>query len=1013
MIPVKLTIKGLYSYKETTEIDFGRLTEGRLFGIFGAVGSGKSALLEAITYALFGETERLNSRENRGYNMMNLKSSELWIDFEFKIGATAADRYRFTVSQKRNSKRFQDVGAPKRIAYSFKDDEWHPMSHTDAGQVLGLNYEHFIKTIIIPQGKFQDFLAMGATDRSKMLKEIFELHRFDLSAKTKHLIDSNEKRLQTVRGQLQELQQVDADQIQAREAELTQLESSLQDATKAKAALDTDLKLFDLLKNLVDEIEAIREILDPMEEEVPEFDERALALRRYEEAQARFQDLFTAKTHQIQALKGYEAEQIGLKEQLDRLQTEAQSLAENYQLARAAFESRDQYRVEAQDWRLMAELQQVLSEIHKLEARVQNGHEHVVQEQANVEQLRAGLQTLTASVAALKSALPDIHQLHACNNWHQELNRLKLAADKAQIEAQGAEAALMQADEAIVRILEPAGDPETTQAALQERRTQVQVRLAQLNAHVRLTDFAAELQEGQPCPLCGALSHPQPMDPGNVSDERAAAEKAAAQIEADLKVTADRIQALATARVRQEERRAAHTRAQAAHTHALAQVEAHAASFQWKVEWREEPQVVATELTEAQAQAQEFEVQQNALEQARKQLETAEATRQRYERELSKLELQLAELKAKQQALATQIQVLDPAAYADVDAESCLVNASKAETRFHQIGKDHFIAEERQKTHAASLRQAEMALERVQTQAEAAAQGLQRTEANIKERLAASSFTDEAEVAMTLAQSLNISAEREEIEHFKAMLSEQRHLLRSQQVLLGDQRYDAETHREKRNAHSILIEQIQEASVEKGRLVEQLERVKADQRRREVLDEQAALLDDRKADLDVLAKLFKANGFVDYVSSVYLKELCDAANTRFTTLTRNRLRLEVSSDNSFEVRDMVNGGELRSVKTLSGGQTFQAALSLALALADSIQQRNRSAYNFFFLDEGFGSLDRESLQIVFDTLKNLQKEDRVVGVISHVEELQQEIGSYLSIRQDDERGSLVTPSWRT
>ena len=72
MIPIKLTIKGLYSYQEKQTIDFTQLTSVHLFGIFGAVGSGKSSILEAITFAIYGETDRLNARDGRNYNMMNL-----------------------------------------------------------------------------------------------------------------------------------------------------------------------------------------------------------------------------------------------------------------------------------------------------------------------------------------------------------------------------------------------------------------------------------------------------------------------------------------------------------------------------------------------------------------------------------------------------------------------------------------------------------------------------------------------------------------------------------------------------------------------------------------------------------------------------------------------------------------------------------------------------------------------------------------------------------------------------
>ena len=114
---------------------------------------------------------------------------------------------------------------------------------------------------------------------------------------------------------------------------------------------------------------------------------------------------------------------------------------------------------------------------------------------------------------------------------------------------------------------------------------------------------------------------------------------------------------------------------------------------------------------------------------------------------------------------------------------------------------------------------------------------------------------------------------------------------------------------------------------------------------------------------------------------------------------------------SFLVRDHLNEGKLRLLKTLSGGQIFQASLSLALSLAENVTQLNKAEQGFFFLDEGFGSLDRDSLQLVFESLKSLQKENRIVGIISHVEELQLEIDTYLTIEQDPEKGSLISKSW--
>ena len=123
------------------------------------------------------------------------------------------------------------------------------------------------------------------------------------------------------------------------------------------------------------------------------------------------------------------------------------------------------------------------------------------------------------------------------------------------------------------------------------------------------------------------------------------------------------------------------------------------------------------------------------------------------------------------------------------------------------------------------------------------------------------------------------------------------------------------------------------------------------------------------------------------------------------------MSLELDEGNDFVIRDFLNGGKTRALKTLSGGQTFQIALCLALALAENVKSLNQAEQSFFFLDEGFGTLDRSSLQIVFETLKSLQKENRIVGIISHVEDLQQEIDVALLIENDSEKGSIIKRSW--
>src|SRR5690606_335003 len=193
MIPIRLTIEGLYSYQERQTIDFTSLIEAGLFGIFGAVGSGKSSILEAITFVLYGETERLNLRDKRYYNMMNLKSNRSYIEFDFINFEKRV--FRATREFKRHSKNFDDVKTSAVQFYEYKEEIWIPVADTTARAIIGLSYDNFKRTIIIPQGQFKEFIELGATERTKMMKEIFNLQKYDLQDKASKLISETNSRL--------------------------------------------------------------------------------------------------------------------------------------------------------------------------------------------------------------------------------------------------------------------------------------------------------------------------------------------------------------------------------------------------------------------------------------------------------------------------------------------------------------------------------------------------------------------------------------------------------------------------------------------------------------------------------------------------------------------------------------------------------------------------------------------------------------------------------------------------
>ncbi|SHK10432.1 AAA family ATPase [Paramaledivibacter caminithermalis] len=145
---------------------------------------------------------------------------------------------------------------------------------------------------------------------------------------------------------------------------------------------------------------------------------------------------------------------------------------------------------------------------------------------------------------------------------------------------------------------------------------------------------------------------------------------------------------------------------------------------------------------------------------------------------------------------------------------------------------------------------------------------------------------------------------------------------------------------------------------------------------------------------DMLSEMFKlvsGNKFVEYVATSHLRYIVKEASKRLMDITNNRYNLELDSNSNFIICDNFSGGVKRDCNTLSGGETFLTSLALALSLSSQIQLKGNSTIEFFFLDEGFGTLDNHLLDIVMTSLEKLNQENLAVGIISHVEELKNRV----------------------
>ncbi|WP_317617288.1 SbcC/MukB-like Walker B domain-containing protein, partial [Paenibacillus elgii] len=166
-------------------------------------------------------------------------------------------------------------------------------------------------------------------------------------------------------------------------------------------------------------------------------------------------------------------------------------------------------------------------------------------------------------------------------------------------------------------------------------------------------------------------------------------------------------------------------------------------------------------------------------------------------------------------------------------------------------------------------------------------------------------------------------------------------------------------------------------------------------------------------ELSLLGKLqsvLRGNAFVEFLAEEQLMHVSRAASERLGQLTRQKYAIEVDSGGGFVIRDNANGGVRRPVTTLSGGETFLTSLSLSLALSTQIQLKGEHPLEFFFLDEGFGTLDQELLDTVITALEKLHLDKLTVGVISHVPELRARLPRRLVVHpaEPNGRGSRVT-----
>lgn len=1028
MIPVSLKLKGIYSYKGEQEVDFTRLTEASIFGIFGSVGSGKSTILEAMGYALYGETERMNRMEGRGYNMMNLAANDMYIELVFRCGEHD-NTYMFTVTGKRNKKKFEDVGTHKRVAYIRKGNEWETLPHTDGEQIIGLSYENFRRTIIIPQGKFQEFLQLGDKARNNMMKQLFNLQAYDLFDKAAKLEKMNTNSISHLEGRMKELGEIQPEQLEEKKKMLGEAENALKELRKQQEEKEKAAHEFDQVKGLATKKQEQEKKLEALLKDEAGYKAREEQLKQYEQCHKKFslplaqqEQAFAQRKKISVSLESLRAEEKTIKETLGK----KESL---FAQTREAFSKRELLKQRAEELGSIIQLFATEEEVKTLDERIKKGEQVLKKEAEAVDTLEKQRDSITKQEKELRGGQQDVVRLSEARAWYSKKNILEKALQQLRAEASELKEkvdALGQADPTLLtpelKKLLPKQKVKIPLDKLAEHLTEVRERLnnelkeaEDEHAHARLQEglqkFSDALKNGEPCPLCGSHEHPQVL---NVKDVKRLLDTALKkktelnnhihEVDAALKVMGENNAVLKTTK-------SAHTKlAERLKKEELA-FEQHAKSFAWSDLSANDEKAIEKAFTLAAEQKKQAEDLGKQREELDGKIKKQEKKREDARELLEKIKSDGISKQSAVTTLAAQLKLLKADDLRGTAPEDLKAEAAKLLKQYGQLEKQYKEQEEelnglREKANTVrgSINTAEQNLKETEQQ-------IDFIEKQLAGLLAGSGYDSIDKVKAVLQKNMDAEAERNAIEQYRQELHSVREYLKQLVNELGKSTYNEEAHKQVQDELSAIKEKAQTHADTVAAMKSELKSLEKNLEQLKALISDMEKLKKREENIKTLKQLFTGGGFVNYISSVYLKNLCVAANDRFYRLTGQRLMLEVAENNDFQVRDFLNNGHTRSVRTLSGGQTFQAALSLALALADNIQPLTRSKQNFFFLDEGFGSLDKDNLQIVFETLKKLRKENRIVGVISHVEEMQQEIETHLKITNDEERGSVVRGSW--
>ncbi len=999
MKPLRLELHAFGPYPGRQEIDFERLGAHGLFLIHGPTGSGKSTLLDAITYALFDP----RSVERGGADLVSVSKdpgTRTRVVFEFEL---RGDRYRVTrrPAQQRPGEAAKtklpaegtlelvdaDGGTIRVLASKASE------ASTEVEHLIGCSAEQFRQTVVLPQGAFREVVTDDKA-RREVLRRVFATDRFaGLTDGLKGAAGRLREKSRTLHDRrtqvLGKAGVATHDELAAVTAEAERAEAAAgetrADADEARARTASAFEAGARLAERFAERERLAARLQRLEEDR----DRAEADRARLEAARRAARVLHLRTARDAAHRRRAKAVLARDETRDTLAS-AQLRRDETAQAWSQQRDREPERTRAEeDRRALDALEASVQELDGLRERRDAARTDAEALETRSTKLAADGEQAAETHATLSAERSDLTATVADGEGLPE--REAELSQQARALTEIAEAERRMAEDGAARDEAERAPEELTTATASSLLEVIRERAAGLVAH--------DLRPGEPCPVCGAIDHPHAHPPGDLDVLRAALERYG-QVQERLAELQSRIA------------EAARRRADALDGQG------------WSDASRPELASVNAELdrvrerrTQARRASERVAEIDQALGRLREAHEGRTGARAEAERNAAAARSTAAALDERIEAVLVRLPATlrDPAAFRTALDEARARDARlRAELDAAKDARD--LAAAAAETAAALLNEREAALT-------AASADTEQADTELASGLREHGFDDEQQlVAAELPR-----AELERLETAVQRRDEELADVRSRAAGLTEELGDAvapdlDTLREARDtaqaswaAADEAFRQAERRHRELAGLLTDLARTRAAYDRLEArLAAARKLADLADGRLTGRAKI----GFETYVLQSIFGSVLQIGNEHLRRMTGGRYALHLVDDETqassrgleLEVADHHAGGARRPAKTLSGGEGFLAALALALGLSESARRTSGGLeLGALFVDEGFGSLDERALDRVVAILRALPaSEGRMVGVITHVEELKRRIPSQLLIVPDEEGSTIET-----